>query len=110
MRKEGEERFVFICNRDRSSAVDTTVKLKGIWDIIKMDTLSGEESKVNAYFSEASWTIFPYKFEGCASLLLRLSPSNKSTGYELSYLEPNKESTVASEIVLKGTRILFLLL
>ena len=106
MREEGENRFVFICNRDRSLAIDTTIQLKGTWDIIKMDTLSGEESGINTHSSRAGWTIFPYRFEGCASLLLRLSPSYNSTRYGLSCLTPTEKPTVVSDIHLKGNSII----
>jgi len=74
MRQDGDERFVFICHRERNLPASTTVKLRGSWEVEKMDSLSGEESTIKAHLSKG-WTIFPYKFEGCASLLLRLSPS-----------------------------------
>ena len=71
MRQDDDERFVFICNTDRSSAVETTVQLKGSWAVRVLDTLTGEESHLWSNSSNG-WTTFPYKFEGCASLLLRL--------------------------------------
>jgi hypothetical protein len=74
MRHDGNERFVFICNTDRGSAVTTTVQVKGNWQVKILDTLTGEERLIRSSTKEG-WTTFPYKFEGCASLLLRLWPS-----------------------------------
>lgn len=76
MRQDDDERFIFICNTDRNSAVETTIHLNGIWVVRVLDTLTGEESYLCPN-TEDGWTTFPYKFEGCASLLLRLSPSTK---------------------------------
>lgn len=74
MRQDGEERFVFICNTDRQSPADVMVQFKGIWSVQKLDTLNGEESDIRSHHGHG-WTAFPYRFEGCASLLVRLSPS-----------------------------------
>ena len=76
MRQDDHERFVFICNTDRSLAIDTIIRLKGTRAVRMLDTFTGEES---CLLSNASggWTIFSYKFEGCASLLLRLWPSTE---------------------------------
>jgi hypothetical protein len=75
IRQDDEERFVFICNTDRNSAVNTTVGSKGQWKVEKLDTFTGEE-KVISSNTNNGWTVFPYRFEGCGSLLLRLSPSS----------------------------------
>ncbi|KUJ09551.1 uncharacterized protein LY89DRAFT_627719 [Mollisia scopiformis] len=74
IRQDGDERFIFICNTDRNNAHQTTVQLKGTWKVEKLDTLSGNESLVHSSY-KGGWTSFPYRFEGCASLLLRLYPS-----------------------------------
>jgi hypothetical protein len=74
IREDGDERFIFICNTDRNSPINTTVRLKGIWKITKLDTLSGDETVLSSYKDEG-WTVFPYRFEGCASLLVRLFPA-----------------------------------
>lgn len=78
MREDGPHRFVFICNVERTNAVETIVELKGHWDVEKLDTLTGGESAISSSRCKNGWTRFPYKFEGCASLLLRLSPSASS--------------------------------
>lgn len=70
LREDGNERFLFICNTDRSNAVDTTIKLHGSWEVELLDTLSGKHSLAKTR-SDGS---FDYTFEGCASLLLRLVP------------------------------------
>ena len=78
IREDGDQRYVFICNTDRNSPVSGTVHLKGLWDIDILDTLSGEERSQKTTQS-GGWTSFPHRFEGCASLLLRLSPGSQST-------------------------------
>jgi len=77
MRQDGDERFVFICNTDRNLAASTTVEVKGSWQVQLLDTLTGEERFIRSATKEG-WTTFPYKLEGCASLLLRLFPSTES--------------------------------
>ncbi|KAH9210217.1 hypothetical protein DL95DRAFT_526425 [Leptodontidium sp. 2 PMI_412] len=77
MRQDGDERFVFICNTDRQNAVDTTVSVKGNWRVEQLDTFTGEESVIQSQ-QKHGWTSFSHRFEGCASLLLRLLPSSTS--------------------------------
>lgn len=104
MRQDGDKRFVFICNRDRNSSFQTTVQLKGVWDVEKMDTFSGEQIQMDSSVNKG-WTVFPYKFEGCASLLLRLSPST-STAIRL-FRPPvsGQYFNVASKIQLEGVQL-----
>lgn len=80
MRQDGDERFVFICNTDRNTAVDTLVYMHGKWDVELLDTLTGDSIWVEARLVDASewsgssFTRFRHKFEGCESVLLRLVP------------------------------------
>jgi len=105
MRKDGEDRYVFICNRDRNSPVPTRVRVKGSWALDKMDTLTGEESKIDGQVSKG-WTIFPYRFEGCESLLLRLSPSSTSTARStFASTVLGKASEMISDIILEDVRL-----
>ncbi|RAL62972.1 hypothetical protein DID88_004059 [Monilinia fructigena] len=73
MREDGEERFVFICNTDRTSPIQTKIELKDNWTISKLDTFTGEETMLPSRLQNG-WTQFEYKFEGCASLLMQLRP------------------------------------
>jgi hypothetical protein len=98
IREDGDERFVFICNTDRNSPVNTIVHLKGVWKIIKLDTLSGEESGMPSHMKEG-WTVFSYRFEGCASLLLRLLPVLASESVSWPQLAPPEEQ-FTSKLVL----------
>ncbi|KAL2884384.1 hypothetical protein SGCOL_000329 [Colletotrichum sp. CLE4] len=82
MRQDGEERFVFICNTDRNNPYDTLVSIKGDWDVEILDTFTGATHQHKARY-ESGWTIFDHRFEGCASLLLRLYPV---PGEELSFV------------------------
>lgn len=77
MRQDGDERFVFICNTDRNSPIQTTIHLKGLWKVNLLDTFTGEEYHLKTQANEG-WTSLQYRFEGCASLLLRLYPKSDS--------------------------------
>lgn len=83
MRQDGKERFVFICNTDRTNGVDTEVLIRGEWNVELMDTLSGDyrwlETNLEEQLgSDFTTTSFTYRFEGCASILLRLVPSDRN--------------------------------
>ncbi|KAK0102625.1 hypothetical protein ONS95_006231 [Cadophora gregata] len=99
MRQDGDERFVFICNTDRQNPVDTTVSLKGAWRVDKLDTFSGEESVISSH-QKHGWTSFPYRFEGCASLLLRLLPSTTSSSLQL--IQPSTKSLPPPDLTLES--------
>ncbi len=95
MRQDGDERLVFICNTDRNSPIQTSVHLKGYWKVQMLDTLTGEESSLQAK-TQDGWTIIPYRFEGCASIILRLLPTKTSSSlfdmrslYEHTKTTPN---------------------
>jgi hypothetical protein len=112
MRQDDEERFVFICNTDRNSAANTNVGLKGQWEVEKLDTFTGEENVISSN-KKNGWTVFPYRFEGCGSLLLRLSPSSSPlTSYKVPTFssQPLKTSTniALSSITLSEPNVLML--
>jgi hypothetical protein len=73
MREDANERFTFICNTDRNSPVNTKIFLKGLWQVNVMDTFTGDEHSVKTS-TRNGWTMLPYRFEGCASVLLRQYP------------------------------------
>lgn len=103
IREDGNERFVFICNTDRNSPTNTTIHLKGSWKIIKLDTLSGDESVLQSEVKEG-WTVFPNRFEGCASLLLRLQPLSPLELALVLQAAAEKEQSTA-EIVLDSVTL-----
>jgi hypothetical protein len=111
MRQDDEEGFVFICNTDRNSAVDTTLGLKGEWKVEKLNTFTGEDNVISSNTNNG-WTVFPYRFEGCCSLLLRLSPSSSSPiSYQASTFssQPLKSSSnILSNITLSEPNVLVL--
>jgi hypothetical protein len=110
MRQDGDERFVFICNTDRKSPFATSVQLKGLWKVRMLDTLTGEEKLVRASHKK-KWTVFPYRFEGCASLLLRLLPysnsgdSCRSISYVPDPIVYHEDSEASSSITLEGIEL-----
>ncbi|KAL0932188.1 glycoside hydrolase family 2 [Colletotrichum truncatum] len=115
MREDNDERFVFICNTDRNNPYDTLVKIKGDWDVEVLDTFTGENSHHKAHYAKG-WTVFEHRFEGCASLLLRLYPVPAE---ELSFVDiagavtlaPPKQEAVElklEEVVLSEPNVLLL--
>ncbi|RDL30998.1 Uncharacterized protein BP5553_09787 [Venustampulla echinocandica] len=105
IRQDGDHRFVFVCNTNRTTPTDTTVKLKGLWNVGKLDTFTGKESSLCSQLNDG-WTIFTYRFEGCASLLLRLSPFKPELLPLLGSFTPSLDvKTVAQDIQLE--KILF---
>jgi hypothetical protein len=88
------------------------VELKGQWNVEKLDTFTGEE-KVISSNTNNGWTVFPYRFEGCGSLLLRLSPSSSHIpSYQVPTFssQPLKTSTniTLSRITLSEPNVLML--
>jgi hypothetical protein len=82
MRQDGDDRFTFICNHDRNNPIDTTIHFKGKWQIDVMDTFTGKEYHAPPRLQtegRTMWTLLRHKFEGCGSVLLRLSPWSSPT-------------------------------
>ncbi|KAK8869493.1 hypothetical protein IAR55_000058 [Kwoniella newhampshirensis] len=78
MREDGEERFVFICNIDRKESCPVTITLRGEWAVQVLDTLKGTSWEA-ATEQAGGRTRFKYWFDGCESIVLRLSPGKSST-------------------------------
>lgn len=78
MRIDNKERYLFFCNTDRKFPRDTEISIRGQWTVTVLDTLTGDETKLTSRIQRKcdgdSWTKLSYRFEGCASLLLRLQP------------------------------------
>ncbi|KAK2017629.1 family 2 glycoside hydrolase [Colletotrichum eremochloae] len=115
MRQDGDNMFLFICNTDRNNPYDTLVHIKGDWDVEILDTFTGEAHHQRSKHS-SGWTIFEHRFEGCASLLLRLCPVPPE---DLSFVEieeeiasmPPKQQTVElklEEVILSEPNVLML--
>ncbi|KAK2047273.1 family 2 glycoside hydrolase [Colletotrichum somersetense] len=115
MRQDGDEMFLFICNTDRNNPYDTLIKIKGEWDIEILDTFTGETYHQKSKHSSA-WTVFEHRFEGCASLLLRLYPLMAE---DLSFVEiadevastPAKQQAIElklEEVILSEPNVLML--
>jgi hypothetical protein len=97
MRQDDYERFIFICNTDRNLAIETTVQLKGTWAVKTLDTFTGEEMLLDSYTSDGC-TTFPYKFEGCASLLLSLSPLAEALSRSLNSLKASDDISILENL------------
>ncbi|KAI5460781.1 hypothetical protein BGZ63DRAFT_357511 [Mariannaea sp. PMI_226] len=79
MRDDGDERYVFICNTDRRYPRDVRIDIRGAWDLTLLDTMVPEKRVLDSSIIKGSWTRFQYHFDGCGSLLMRLSPKAAST-------------------------------
>ncbi|CCG80983.1 protein of unknown function [Taphrina deformans PYCC 5710] len=84
-REDGDgESFLFIANTDREHQVATTVHVAfdgaRAWDHIEvLDTLSGDIWSLAAHVSKSSNAVsFDWVFEGCSTLLLRLSHTSQN--------------------------------
>lgn len=71
MRQDEESRWLFICNTDRvAPQPNTTVKVKGDWDITLYDAMEGTHRPLHSVVSQG-WTKFPWSFPAHGSLLIR---------------------------------------
>lgn len=81
LRRDGDVRFLFICNTDRKWPRDCEVSVRGSWVVNVLDSFSGNEWIIKSTHNDG-WTSFHYAFEGCASLLLRLDPVSSVSSSE----------------------------
>ncbi|KAK1992711.1 family 2 glycoside hydrolase [Colletotrichum falcatum] len=115
MRRDGDEMFMFICNTDRDNPYDTSVNIKGDWDVEILDTFTGETHHQRSRYI-GGWTTFEHRFEGCASLLLRLYPvpaedlSSVTIAEELVSAPPEKQTVglKLDEVILSEPNVLML--
>ncbi|KAF8847655.1 hypothetical protein BDZ45DRAFT_811420 [Acephala macrosclerotiorum] len=73
LRQDGNEQFLFICNTDKQGTSKCEVSIRGSWHLTLLDTISGQDSEFPSNVKNGK-TIFFHLFEGCGSLLLRLTP------------------------------------
>ena len=79
LREDGEQRYLFICNTERKTGPftipSTIVSVRGLWTVQMLDPFTGEERDLASDVSrDQQWTVLNHYFNGCSSLLLRLSP------------------------------------
>jgi hypothetical protein len=77
LRRDGDERFLFVCDVARDDPIDTTVSVRGTYDVIVLDTLAGTEWKVDSS-AQDGWTSFDWTFWSCGHVLVRLVPRRPS--------------------------------
>ena len=106
MRQDGPQRFVFICNTERKTGRFTVptvmLSVKGLWETEMLDPFTGREIGLASTVSPCGhWTSIEYRFDGCSSLLLRLSPRsmNPSLDQPLSLARDYRED---SDVILKS--------
>ncbi len=86
---------MFLCNTDRQNALEGDLLLRGTWNVFVLDTFSGQETWLKSWRNR-EWTFFPYRFEGCSSLLLRLVPVDLLPYQPRSDIDPDPAKPVAS--------------
>ena len=80
IRQEGESRYLYFCNTDRSTArEDVSIKVRGDWSITHLETLNGNTERLATERCDG-WTWLRWNFPGCGSLLLQLDPGSDSGG------------------------------
>jgi hypothetical protein len=72
MRQVENERYIFICNTERVKGVSSHVYIKGTWQVLVMDPFKGDMEVELETSQVGGRTVFPYHFDGTASVLLRL--------------------------------------
>lgn len=83
LRREGEERWLFVCHADRCVNPDVPaprrlrLRLRGRWDLTLYDTLTGGITPLPTAFAQG-WTLWETPFYDQDSLLLRLTPAAES--------------------------------
>ncbi|WWD16248.1 hypothetical protein CI109_100674 [Kwoniella shandongensis] len=73
MREDGDERFIFICNTDRKESCPVNIALRGTCNVQVLDTLKGTSWEAATEQVDGQ-TRFKYWFDGCESIVFRLSP------------------------------------
>lgn len=80
MREEEGVRYLFLVNTERlGNAYDVYVKVRGNWQVVYLDTMTGEETPVGGA-QENGWTQFEYPMYPHGHLLVKLLPSDGCGG------------------------------
>ncbi|KAH8761352.1 family 2 glycoside hydrolase [Hyaloscypha sp. PMI_1271] len=78
LRQDGDEQFLFICNTEKQVASKCQVSIRGSWQLTLLDTISGQYSELPSTRRNGKTSFF-HLFEGCSSLLLRLTPRSETS-------------------------------
>ncbi|CAK7231823.1 hypothetical protein SBRCBS47491_008060 [Sporothrix bragantina] len=108
MRIDGDDRYVFVCNTDRQFPRDTQLDFRGSWDVSVLDTMTGRVlslDKTEELQRQGNvWTSFPFHFDGCGSVLLRLQPKTASPSANINIFHSPKWH-VAGELSLSSVTL-----
>jgi hypothetical protein len=89
LRQDGDDRFLFICDTARDDPIDTTVHVKGTYDVVVLDTLGGTEWEIVSSLKQG-WTLFEWTFWSCGHVLVRLTPRRQTDSNDhRAQLQPN---------------------
>lgn len=103
MRIDGDDAYVFFCNTDRQYPRDVSIDIRGKWNVTLLDTMTAERRRIESEIFQGSWTRFSYHFDGCASLLLHLTPRSKQP--TALPLDERPSWKVREELQVEGTSL-----
>ena len=93
LREDGNARYLFVANSLRcGNSYHATVSVHGEWQLEELDTFTGTATFVAAEIRKG-WTAFDFEFHPHGHLLLRLTPSHKSSGKSFPLSPLNQEKT-----------------
>ena len=100
LRRDGDDGFLFVCDMRRGDPIDTTAKLKGVYDMSVLDTLAATEWKIESE-EKNGWTAFRWTFWSSSHVLIRFTPRQQAHGqlqpaYETGF---NQLDTIALKSV-----------
>ncbi|ORY25552.1 hypothetical protein BCR39DRAFT_543984 [Naematelia encephala] len=79
LRDDQEAKILFVCNNSHTTSVESTLRVRGSYEVEVLDTLTGKAWTLSSEIVDG-WTKFAWHFDGCASLLCRLTPPSVETG------------------------------
>ena len=109
LRDDNGEMFLFICNTHRKRYFPTEVGIRGLWNTVVLDTMTGGKWDVESTCL-TGWTWLNWHFEACGSLLLSLKPRSNDEAL-VRPTSTNKQSiyrddwTTTSLVELRGIEL-----
>jgi hypothetical protein len=100
LRTEHENRYLFICNLDKTKAFRTRIVISGFWQLTWLDTRSGDIKDLSAVHKNGKTTL-DYYFHPHGHILLKLKSASQSKGIKLNNALPMDEcleKTIISRI------------
>ncbi|MCL2647141.1 MAG: hypothetical protein FWD61_09065 [Phycisphaerales bacterium] len=95
LRENGDHRYLFLCNTDRTRARhDARILIKGDWKLKHWDTMTGNTANLAATYSRG-WTQLHWDAPAHGSLLLELEPGKRQKKGEDNTLPTSAAQEIA---------------